>query len=283
MIQDTLQIVWADERPPGGGGHIHHALVTQDGSIIGPQKVADLGTPAGYGPPFDESRTSYGLAHPAYGFLSLAFRPAASPYAPKGVLYCIWSQPPVDSLGEYTDMAADPGDGQRPNRDIFRSASSDGGRTWTRPANLTQTNHPGCDGISEPCEAETYVSAAALADSVIYILAHVDKFPGWQSLNFPPGQQELGPDTRLANEWRIYLAPARDPAVQKGDLDGDGFVKLADIVLLLDAVFLGTPAVNPFCAGDMDDDGDLTASDVVLSIICSYFGAGTGCGITCEL
>jgi hypothetical protein len=64
---------------------------------------------------------------------------AADPiYHPDGdsiYLYCVWTQ--VDSSDQ--NAAGDKG-----NQDLFAAGSFDGGNTWSKPANLTQTHTPGC-------------------------------------------------------------------------------------------------------------------------------------------
>ncbi len=66
-------------------------------------------------------------------------------------------------------------------------------------------------------------------------------------------------------------------ALMKGDLDGDGMPTASDVVLLLNAVFLGGCFPAPFGAGDLNCDGLLDASDVVALLNVVFLGASPLC------
>ncbi len=88
--------------------------------------------------------------------------------------------------------------------------------------------------------------------------------------------------------WRVSAsdtAGANTPSsqvfkfrIQKlGDLDGDGDLTAADIVLLLNFVFLGEPPVDPPELADLDCDGEATSIDVVLALNAVFLGQPLPC------
>ncbi len=208
VFKDTAHIAWSDEDqlqtfPLGGGGAFFHASVTPAGVVPGSLvKIADVGKTAGLE---DESITTFGLAHPDYGNCGYAYRPTPSGIAPNGVLYFVWSQPPVSG-----GIAQDTAVNGHSVRDVFWSASRTFGKSWDAPANLSKTNSPGCDGTTNPCSAEVYVSVAPQADSVLYVIANLDQMPGWQSIGV---EEAPAVETRATSTWRMYLPPARDPVI----------------------------------------------------------------------
>lgn len=209
MIGDTFHIAWLDWDQTGQllpGGHVHHLAVSPNGSVDGPHLVAEINL--FFDPNRDNSTTALGLGYGIWQHPTLAYRPAGLLPPPNdgSALYCLWSSPPEDGGGGMADTSAPVGGGRIfPCADIWCAASADNGRFWDAKTNATQTNHPGCNGTSDPCEHEFYISAAAEADSVIYVVSQVQKFPGFQS------QGDPGPNTRLSDEWRLYLVPARPP------------------------------------------------------------------------
>jgi len=204
MIGDTAHVFWADHTHSYilPGGHIHHLAVEPSGAIQGPHKVADINIY--YDINYDYTSTGLGLGH---GLWAGGSGPTVAVSATTGIMYVLWGAPPEDPLvpGKGADSTAAAAAGGRVfyNNDIWMCASATNGRNWDAKFNVTKTNHPGCDGTTVPCEHEFYISAAEVADSVIYVVAQVNKFPGFQSIGDP------GPDTRLSDEWRLYLVPAR--------------------------------------------------------------------------
>jgi immune inhibitor A len=51
-----------------------------------------------------------------------------------------------------------------------------------------------------------------------------------------------------------------------GDLDGDGSVTIADVVFLINYIFMGGPAPQPLSLGDVDCSGSINIADVVYLI-----------------
>lgn len=64
---------------------------------------------------------------------------------------------------------------------------------------------------------------------------------------------------------------------RKGDLDLDGILSPSDIVLELNAVFIGTLPPAPFTAADLDCDGNLTPSDLVIELNAVFLGIPITC------
>lgn len=62
------------------------------------------------------------------------------------------------------------------------------------------------------------------------------------------------------------------PAAKKGDLNGDGYIGPADVVGVLNAVFLGSSLTVPFCAADVYCDGILDPIDVVYELDIVFLG-----------
>ncbi len=60
------------------------------------------------------------------------------------------------------------------------------------------------------------------------------------------------------------------PVVAKGDLNMDGNITLADIVLELNAVFLGSPFPAPFETADGNCDGNLSSADITLLLLAVF-------------
>jgi hypothetical protein len=50
---------------------------------------------------------------------------------------------------------------------------------------------------------------------------------------------------------------------QRGDANSDGSIDIADVVFLLDYLFLGGPPPVPLIAGDANCDGVIDIADVV--------------------
>jgi len=84
-----------------------------------------------------------------------------------------------------------------------------------------------------------------------------------------------GTDSKNAHDFvTIKYSPL---PVLKGDLNLDGVLTLADIVLMLNCVFLGEqPAAAP-SACDVNCDGLLTAADVVILLNMFYLSTAPPC------
>ncbi len=60
-------------------------------------------------------------------------------------------------------------------------------------------------------------------------------------------------------------------------MNADGAVNSADVVLLLNRVFLGVPTPAEATRGDLNCDGLLTAADVVELLNLAFLGIPGGC------
>ncbi len=105
------------------------------------------------------------------------------------------------------------------NGEIYMSVSSNGGLTWDRPQNITGSHTPGC--LPGDCLSESWVSAAAQADSGLYLSYMEDKHAGAATSGF--GEWSEGPYMLLAPETRLPVAEARIAAapVQFIDLNAN--------------------------------------------------------------
>ncbi len=82
----------------------------------------------------------------------------------------------------------------------------------------------------------------------------------------------------LSNNESGLSPQANALAGLKGDLNGDGNLGPADVVLELNAIFLGMPFPAPFCAADTDCDGFLlNPSDVVLLLNAVFLNTPITC------
>jgi hypothetical protein len=69
-----------------------------------------------------------------------------------------------------------------------------------------------------------------------------------------------------------------ESAFIRGDANGDGVINAADVVYLINYLYIHGPAPNPLQAGDVDSDGLINASDVVYLINYLYIDGPPPCG-----
>ncbi len=67
------------------------------------------------------------------------------------------------------------------------------------------------------------------------------------------------------------------PVAAKGDLNFDGSITIADIVMELNAVFLNSPFPAPFETADGNCDGRLSSADISLLLLAAFLGSGFPC------
>lgn len=278
---DTLHVIWAsvNRADPNAvpGGKINHLAVTPNGVIFGKTAIAQI--PYSRNAGTLQPVSSWSIMSETFGSASLALRPANGPKP--AVLYAIWVQANADSAGTIVDTVSPSGSNAGvvfnpyPELDIYCSASSDNGRTWDAPQNVTQTRNSGCTELT-PCESEEYAVALSQADSLIYILALADAYAGAQELD----SQNPGPNTNATDAVRLYMAPARDPqagcAAVKGDINKDGILTAADVIILLNCTFLGLAGCE-LCFADMNCDGIQTAADIVIELNYVFLGTPPPC------
>jgi hypothetical protein len=58
----------------------------------------------------------------------------------------------------------------------------------------------------------------------------------------------------------------------RGDANGDGVISSADVVYLINYLFIGGPAPQPLAAGDANCDGVVSSADVVYLINYLFIG-----------
>jgi hypothetical protein len=55
-------------------------------------------------------------------------------------------------------------------------------------------------------------------------------------------------------------------AFTRGDVNGDGEINIADVILLVNYLFLDGPEPSPLEAGDADCNGEVDIADVILLV-----------------
>ena len=116
-----------------------------------------------------------GINQLALADCSIAIKPAGVHGISEELIYAIWAQyGPTDNDCATVDALGTPGGPV--NSEIYCSVSSNNGLSWDRPQNITGTVTPDC--LPGDCMAEGWVTAAAIADSGVYISYVEDLFAG---------------------------------------------------------------------------------------------------------
>jgi hypothetical protein len=76
-----------------------------------------------------------------------------------------------------------------------------------------------------------------------------------------------------SHNYRIKAGYVHSSHVMRGDATGDGLIDVADVLYLIDYLFLGTSAPCPMEAGDATCDGIVDVADVLFLI--NYLFLGT--------
>jgi hypothetical protein len=115
-----------------------------------------------------------------------------------GYVYLIWTQFGGNDPASYNDTA----DHGRLNGEIYVAVSSNSGKTWGAPQNVTKSHTPGC--TQGNCSDVTMASCAELCDDTIHIMYMSDLYGGTRT-----GSNSLAEGT---NNPLIYMkVPAYDP------------------------------------------------------------------------
>ncbi len=83
-------------------------------------------------------------------------------------------------------------------------------------------------------------------------------------------------DPTFQLNWHLFVTVGT-PSAMKGDLNLDGMLSAVDVVLELNAVFLGQSYAAPFESGDGNCDGQLSAADAVLILNATFLGEPFPC------
>jgi hypothetical protein len=142
-----------------------------------------------------------------------------------------------------------------------------------------------CIGISDLRDDDWHHVAGTLKNG--YIRVYVDcQMEGEAAWTCPPASttNNLGIGKRLSghggympffgviDEVRIYSSKAKC-----GDVNADGVINAADVVYLINYLFINGPAPIPLESGDVNCDGVRTSADVVYLINYLYIGGPAPC------
>jgi hypothetical protein len=153
---------------------------------------------------------------------NLSVKPAGLHGIAEELVIAVWTQfGPTDSDFASPNYLGDPCG--YTNGEIYMSVSSDNGLTWDRPQNLTGTETPGC--LPGDCASEGWVSAAARADSSVYLSYVEDRHAGAVVLGEGAWAEApymvLAPETRLpVSEPVIAVVPAQFVELQADPVSG---------------------------------------------------------------
>jgi hypothetical protein len=70
----------------------------------------------------------------------------------------------------------------------------------------------------------------------------------------------------------IVLGVSNPPRFKRGDANGDGALDLSDAVSMLEALFLGGPAIGCLDAADANDDSQIDVTDAITSLFYQFLG-----------
>ncbi len=121
-----------------------------------------------------------------------------------------------------------------------------------------------------PLEPMLYVhfrsTGAWIVDEIIGIIC-IDTLNYWYEIIFDPGGY---PATNMPRCWPVKL--------KCGDPTGDGTVNVADVVFMVNYIFRGGRAPDPWQLGDANCDGTVNISDIIFLLKAAFrFGPQPGC------
>jgi len=149
--------------------------------------------------------------------------------------------------------------------------------TFTVTVNDTQKPTISCPGNITAYRSDSQCDSV----SVIFSATAGDNCPGVTKVCIPPSGSNFTLGVTTVTCFAIDASGNRDSCsfavrISKGDMDGDGNLTSADVVLMLNCAFLGIGTCDP-CFADLDCDGVLTATDVVIELNMVYLGVLTNC------
>ncbi len=192
----------------------------------------------GYCPDIDNDGTLAGIGAdlPNYG-VGLASMPAAAIDTATGNIYLVYVSPV-----ENTDYFNDPSDPSAQSfRDLFGIYSTDGGATWSDPANLTNT--------AVDYKESVFPSVAKIADGKVHVVWQRDDEPGHSLEN-------TNPDPVTINDI-VYYAFNYSDFIPDTTTIGIGSIAAANIN------FYPNPNHGTFTA----DLSNLSSNDLQISIV----------------
>lgn len=139
--------------------------------------------------------------------------------------------------------------------DVFFSYSSDSGRSFKPYVRVNNDVQPNPEAITVHGNSSVAVNEQGKA------------FVAWVDDRYDPFFQE---------NWLLFGAAGRNYLV-KGDVNLDWLLSATDVVLEINAAFLGQSFPAPFGNADGNCDGLLTAADVVLELNAVFLGVAFPC------
>jgi|GEM_PF-2962815 len=136
---------------------------------------------------------------------------------------------------------------------------------------------------NDPDPVDTVTYTAIISSDSGFLFAYSQPNLASNSFMVPLGVLNRG----LSYFWKVKASDTQDSTtfsneifrfrlLYLGDVNGDGILSPADIVLLLNHVFLGAP-VDPPEAADMNCDGNPSPADVVLGLNAIFLGQPPPC------
>ena len=109
---------------------------------------------------------------------------------------------------------------------------------------------------------------------------------GLDSAFWPPASRL----TFTRYDWVVYFPqhnlPVKDTIyidIRCGDCNGDGLIDVADVVYLVNYLFLDEPPPDPLCIGDVNCDGEVHIADFVHLLNYLFLDGPPPCPECCEL
>jgi hypothetical protein len=104
------------------------------------------------------------------------------------------------------------------------------------------------------------------------VLGKVVYLPIWGNAQTRARQWLADPSVTL--DFEIYFFEEEDPAILRGDADGDGRIDIGDAVVTLGSLFIGRQPPGCLDAADMNDSGDVDITDPISTLAFLFLGGG---------
>ncbi|KPL00797.1 MAG: hypothetical protein AMJ91_03235 [candidate division Zixibacteria bacterium SM23_73_3] len=130
------------------------------------------------------------------------------------------------------------------------------------------------DQLWGPGSQVLLVTMTLLVEDTMTVCIDTNSFPGVLDLQFAAG---ILPTYTYIPQHNMPVC-AKIRSGQRGDVNGDGFIDLADVLFLVSYLYKDGPAPDPLEAGDVDFDGDIDLGDLLYLVNYLYKGGPSpGC------